>query len=221
MIDVKILTIKDLLTISGARYATITPRSLIIEGDHFSQATEVLINDEAAPEFIVIDEHKLIAQVPNVERNKVLRKVAVLSEKPSPDRRSILSFGVGRTVRGLEGLERLVQLFVKILLQTPGSDKFDPGIGGGLLSLVGKTYSGDNTKSIQAGAVTAVNRARDQIVSIQSKNRRLPADEKLLTANVEAVGFNESITTLLMRVLITAVSGRQAVANLTTASSTA
>ncbi len=216
MIDVRILTIQDLLPISGARYANITPRSLIIEGDHFSQATEVRINDEVAPEFIVIDEHRLMAQVPNLERNNILRKVAVLSEKPSPDRRSLLRFQVGRTIQGLQGLERLVQLFTKVLLQTPGSDKFEPGSGGGLLSLVGKTFSSDNTKAIQAGAVNAVNRTRDQIISIQSKNRRLPSDEKLLTANTEAVGFNDTITTLLMRVLITAVSGRQAVANINT-----
>jgi hypothetical protein len=220
MIDIKILTIKDILTVSGARYANITPRSLIIEGEHFTQASEVLINDEVAPEFIIIDDHKIIAQVPNLERNKILRKVAVLSETASPDHRSLLSFSVGRTFQKLEGLERLIQLFTKILLQTPGSDKFEPGIGGGLMTFVGKTFSGDTAKVMQTGAVTAVNRTRDQIISIQAKNRRLPADEKLLTANVEAVGFNETITTLLMRILITAVSGRQAVANLAAAPTT-
>lgn len=215
MIDIKILVIKDLLTISGARYASVVPRSLILEGADFTQATEVLINDLPSPEFMIVSDHQIVAQVPSPEVNKVLRKVAVLSEKPSPNRKSLLSFGLGSTMKGLQGLERLVQLFVKLLLQTPGSDKFDPGLGGGLYALIGKTFSGDTSKAIQAAAVSSLNRTRDQIIAIQAKNTRLPNDERLLTATVDAVGFNDSITTLMMRILVTAVSGRQAVANLT------
>ncbi len=215
MIDVKILTIKDLLTISGARYAPgIVPRSLIIEGLNFSEATEVLINDQAAPEFIIVNNSQLMAQVPNGEVNKVLNKVAVLAEKPSPNRTSLLSFSFGQTFQKLEGLERMIQVFVKMLIQTPGSDRFAKDIGGGLLALTGQSYSGDSAKAMQAAAVTAVNRTRDQLASIQARNSRLPNDEKILTANIEGVGFNDTTTTLLMRILLTAVSGRQAVANL-------
>lgn len=216
MIDVKILTIKDLLVISGARYAVgVVPRSLIIEGLRFTQATEVLINDQPAPEYVIVNDGQILAQIPSGEENKVLSKVAVLSEKPSIDRKSLLSFSVGRTIKVLEGFERTIQIFIKLLLQTPGSDRFAKELGGGLLAIAGKTYVGAEAKSIQATAVTAVNRTRDQLAAIQAKNNRLPNDEKILTANVEAVGFNENTTTLIMRVLLTAVSGRQAVANLT------
>jgi phage baseplate assembly protein W len=215
MIDVKILTIKDLLTISGARYAPgVVPRSLIIDGQNFDEATEVIINDQAAPEFIIVNASQIMAQVPNGEVNKVLSKVAVLAEKPSPNRKSLLSFSFGSTFRALEGFERMVQIFVKLLLQTPGSDRFAKNLGGGLLTIIGQTYSGDSAKAIQSAAVTAVNRTRDQLAAIQAKNSRIPNDEKILTANIEAVGFNDTTTTLLMRILLTAVSGRQAVANL-------
>lgn len=215
MIDLKILTIMDLLTISGARYAPgIVPRSLIIEGQNFNEATKVLINDQEAPEFIIVNSGQLMAQVPNGEVNKILSKVAVLAEKPSANRSSILSFSLGNTFKSLEGFERMVQIFLKMLLQTPGSDRFAKEIGGGLLSLTGQTYSGDSAKAIQASAVTAVNRTRDQLAAVQGRNTRIPNDEKILTASVEAVGFNDTTTTLLMRVLLTAVSGRQALANL-------
>lgn len=214
MIDIKVLAIKDLLPISDARYANITPRSLIIEGRDFTRASEVLINDQNVPEFMIISSHQIIAQIPNAEVNKVLTKVSVLATTPSPSERSLLQFTVGHTISKLEGLERLVQLFCKLLLQTPGSDKFNQGAGGGLLRIIGSNFIGDSAKNIQADAVTAVNRTRDQILALQTRNTRIPSDERLLVANLDSIGFNSGITTLLMRVSIAAASGRQAVANL-------
>lgn len=214
MIDLKILTIKDLLTITAVRYASIVPRSLIIEGLDFTQANSVMINNLPAPEFMIISDHQLIAQVPFSEVNNILSKVAVLSDQPSVNHSSLLSFSLGSTFKSITGLERLIQIFIKLLLQTPGSDRFDPTIGGGLLAAIGNNYSGDSSKAIQSAAVTAVNRTRDQLITIQSGNTRMSNDEKLLTATVDAVGFDATTSTLQMHTLITAVSGSQAVANL-------
>jgi hypothetical protein len=214
MIDIKFIAVQDLLTLNGARYANITPRSLILEGEKFLEATRVVINDIDSPEFMIVSNGQIIAQVPKSEVGSVLRKVAVLAEKPVPGRKSLIHFDLGKSFKTLQGIERTVQIFIKLLLQTPGSDKFEPTVGGGLLMILGKTFSKDNSSLLQSQAVTAVNRTRDQIVSLQTKNSRIPSDERLLTANIEAVGFNALITSLTMRVILTMVSGRQAVANL-------
>lgn len=216
MFDLKILAIRDLLTIAGVEYATnVSPLSVIITGEKFDQASKVLINDLEAPEFIVLSKNRILAQVPDSERKSVLRKLAVLAESPSVKRSSLLHFEVGSSFKSLKGVERLVQLFVKLLLQTPGSDKFDQNLGGGLLTLVGKNISRQDSKSVQSAVVSAVGRTRDQILTLQSKSNRIPADERLLSAKTEAIGYDPGTTTVSARVAIAAVSGRQAVANLT------
>lgn len=216
MYDLKLLTIKDLLPVVGVEYAAkVTPLSLIITGERLDQASEIYINDIQAPEFAVLSPNRLLAQVPTEERSSVLRKVAVIATVPSIHRKSILHFEVGKSIRAITGLEKLVQAFCKLLLQTPGSDRFNPDEGGGLMRLVGRNVSKGDSKNLQAAVVGAVSRTREQLLARQGANRRIPADERLLTAQAEAVGFDTSTTTLTARIALAAVSGKQAVANLT------
>ena len=216
MIDLKVLVIRDILPIVGAELAQgIAPLSIILTGQNFNEASQVLINDREAPEFIVVSPSRIIAQVPESETKSVIRKVAIVADKPSMQRNSLLHFEVGKSVKGLRGIERLVQLFCKILLQTPGSDKWDPGRGGGLLAVVGKNISRNDSKSIQAAVVGSVGRTKEQILSAQAKNSRTPADERLLTAKLVAVGYDPNTTTVSARIALSAVSGREAVANIT------
>lgn len=216
MRDIKILTIRDLLPIVKVEFvANLVPLSLTIIGEKMEQATTVYINDVEAPEFLVVSKNRLVAQVPSSEVKSVINKVAVVAEKPSADRNSLLHFEMPGTFRSFQGIERLVQHFCKLLLQSPGSDKFSPNEGGGLLKIVGRNVSRGDSKSLQASVVTAVSRTRDQILSRQAKNSRIPSDERLLSASTEAVGFDVATTTLRARIALSAVSGRQAVANLT------
>lgn len=216
MRDIKVLTIRDLLPIVKVEFvANFVPLSLTIIGEKMDQATTVYINDVEAPEFLVVSKNRLVAQVPGSEVRSVINKVAVVAEKPSADRSSLLHFEMAGTFRSFQGIERLVQHFCKLLLQSPGSDKFSPDEGGGLLKIVGRNVSRGDSKSLQAAVVTAVSRTRDQILSRQAKNSRIPSDERLLSATTEAVGFDVATTTLRARIALSAVSGRQAVANLT------
>lgn len=216
MKDIKLLTIRDLLPVSKVEYvANFVPLSLTIYGEKLDQATTVYINDIEAPEFVVLSRSRIMAQVPSTEINDTIRKVMVVAEKPAVDRSSLLHFEMLKSFHSLDGIERLVQHFCKLLMQSPGSDKFSPNLGGGLLKIVGRNVSKNDSKSLQASVVGAVSRTRDQILSQQASNSRIPSDERLLTASTEAVGFDVSTTTLRARISLTAVSGRQAVANLT------
>ncbi len=216
MIDLKILTIKDLLPITKVDYAAhVTPLSLLIVGDRLDQSSEVYINDILSPEFAVLSANRLLAQVPTSERKSPLRKVAAIATTPAMNRKSLLHFEMGKTVSSIAGLEKLIQAFCKILLQTPGTDRFRPTEGGGLMRIVGRNVSKGDSKNLQASVVSAVTRARDQLLARQSTDRRIPADERLLSASAEGVGFDTSTTTLSARIAVSAVSGKQAVANLT------
>ena len=216
MKDIKILTIRDLLPISKVEFvANLVPLSLTIIGERLDQATTVYINDVESPEFVVSTKSRIIAQVPDSEVKSIISKVAVVAEKPSANRSSLLHFEMPGTFKSLQGIERLVQHFCKMLMQSPGSDKFSPNEGGGLLKIVGRNVSRNDSKSLQASVVGAVSRTRDQILSRQASNSRIPSDERLLSVTTEAVGFDVATTTLRARIALSAVSGRQAVANLT------
>lgn len=216
MLDIKIIAIKDILPVNKVSFVFgMSPRSLRIEGSNLLQADEVIINDIPSPEFMSVSNSKIIAQVPDSQKESTIRKISVLATKPSPDRRSILRFDVGRTITSIKGIEKLIQYFTKMLLQTPGSDRFNPADGGGLLSMVGRAVSKNDSKSLQASVVSAVSRTREQVIARQNKIARIPPDERLLRADTQAVGFNPNTTTLAARVSVGAVSGRSAVANLT------
>jgi phage baseplate assembly protein W len=216
MLDIKVLVIKDVLPIYSVEIAAgVRPLSLLVTGERLSEATEVLVNDQAAPEFIVTTPARLVAQVPTALRQSPITKVTVLAGSPSITRSSLLYFEVGRSFQGLRGLERLVQLFCRILLQTPGSDRFYPNEGGGLLSMAGTSVSRGSASSLAAAVMNAVASTKDQVVARQTRDVRLPADERLLAAEVTNTGFHPESSLLAATISFTAMSGKQAVANMT------
>lgn len=216
MIDLQILTIRDLLPVTRVDFAArVVPLSVIIQGDKLDQASSVFINDLEAPEFAVLGTNRIIAQIPTSERSSILRKVAVIATVPAVNRRSLLLFEVTSSIRKISGIEKLVQAYCKQLVQTPGTDRFRPTEGGGLLKLVGRNVSKGDSKNLQASVIGAISRARDQLIVRQNADRRIPSDERLLTATADAVGFDALTTTLTASISLSAVSGKQAVANLT------
>ena len=216
MLDIKVIAIKDILAVSEVGFVPdFSPRTLDIRGHNLLRADEVYVNSFPSPEFIIVSDNKILAQVPNSQVTSTITSVTVLSTKPSADRSSFLHFEVGKTISALQGLEKLVQLFTKLLIQTPGSDSFHPDVGGGLLKLVGSNVGKNQGKVLSAALVSAVNRTRDQLMKKQSTITRLPIDERLLRADVQSVGYNPNTTTLVARISVGAYSGRQAVANLT------
>ena len=91
MLDVKILLIKDILPVYKVEMAQgIQPQTLSVVGESLSQATQVLINDQPAPEFMVLSPSHLLAQIPTTLRQSPITKIAVLAGKPAIGRSSIL-----------------------------------------------------------------------------------------------------------------------------------
>lgn len=216
MIDIKVIAIKDLLTITGVQHVpNLSPRTLDIRGLQFLQASGVEVNNIEVQEFMILSDTRLLAQIPNGQQNSIINSVAVFADTPSPTRSSLFLLEVGKSIKGLSGIERLVQMFIKHALQTPGRDKFRPTLGGGLLALAGQNITASAQTSLSASAVSAIGRTRDQIVALQNRVPRIPPDERLLNAAVLGVSFDVNTTTLALRVSITAQSGQQAVANLT------
>jgi hypothetical protein len=113
----------------------------------------------------------------------------------------------------VSGILKLVQQFLRLLFTTPGTDIFSPSMGGAALRNVGTTFSAGRGGSIVGDFVLAVKTTNKQMVAIQSRNPRLPRDERLLSATVSSAAFDQSTTSLIVSVEILSQAGSAALAN--------
>lgn len=187
-------------------------RALTLRGEDFRAVDEVVINDMPSPDVIVMSRTELIAQLPeSLQTVPEIRSVSVLNRRFTLSPRSVLKFRIGNSPGKVRGVLRLIQLFVKILFTTPGTDIFSPNSGGGALSRVGATYGQDEGENIVTEFVIAVQRTQRQIVSLQSRDQRSPRDERLLAANVVGKEFDKLQGALYMQVEIITQAGTSAI----------
>jgi hypothetical protein len=186
-----------------------------VEGDDFRSVDSVVINELESPDVIVLNKTRLIAQLPDTYQDvPEVRSVMVLSKQLTLTPRSLVRFRISRTPGKVRGILRLVQLFLKVLFTSPGSDIFRPGAGGGILKQVGTTFGQSEGRNIVTDKVIAINRTSRQIIGQQSRDQRSPRDERLLSAKVLSAEFDKLQSAFYITVEIVSQAGRTAVTNL-------
>lgn len=190
------------------------PLSLKVIGTDFSSVDEVQINSIKAPDVVILNRTSLIAQVPDSLKNSTLTNVVVLSRRLTVTSRSFLRFRIAHKAGRTAGLLRLLQLYLKILFTTPGSDIFSPRIGGGVLKNLGATFGAGQVDDIVSNLAISVQRTNRQIVAVQSRDQRIPREERLLSARLVSAGFNKAESALIGTIEVTSQAGSSAVANL-------
>ncbi len=218
-LDFQVVFPQESIRLSSIRFTPVSPlglpRALDIFGQDFRSVDEVLINDMESPDVIILSKNRLIAQLPDpLQKSLDVRAVAVLSRKLTITDRSYLRFRISDTPGVVKGILRLVQLFLKVLLQTPGTDIWNRKAGGGALKNVGSTFGAEQGADIISDFVIAVDSTAKQIVATQGREPRLPRDERLLAAKVLSVGYDRNLGALLAAVELTSQAGRAATANL-------
>lgn len=187
--------------------------TLDITGKGFNDVSAVRINGVNSPEFIVLSPTRVLAQIPNSQRSAALDSVVVLTSRVGTTPTTMLSFEACTAGRMATGLVRLVQVFVKLLLTTPGSDLYRRNIGGGLYRLVGSVTSKDGA-SVRAKASIAVTNTSNQLTAIQTGDVRLSAEERLQSATLLSLSFDPDSSTLALRIRLQSMAGSTADANL-------
>jgi hypothetical protein len=181
MVDIQIIEIRDILTVKRVAPAHgVSPRSLRIRGLDMRNVAEVSINEMKSPSVVVVNNNELLAQVPVPIGYGPIRSVVAISNRLTNTKRSTIKFKVGDSPGFTNGLERLIQSFVKILLQTPGTDAFSPKLGGGLLTAAGKAAA--HPQSLVGDVQHGVDRTRRQLIAIQAHDPALALNERLLYA---------------------------------------
>ena len=212
MADLQCFYFSDVLNIMGVEdIPGISPRSVNIFGSDFRSATRVLLDDQDSPSWIVAGKQQIVAQVPTSLVDAVISSVQVLSSDFTATIRSKLIFELGNNPHKITGLKAMMQTFLRILFTTPGTDAFSKKSGGGALQGLGKNFDASSSQNLVSDFSIAVRRAEVQMIALQSRQIRLPDDEKLAAANVLGVTMDVASTSLLARVELLAQSGKMAI----------
>lgn len=215
-VDLQTVLPQDLIPVSSTRLTQLGGfRALELVGEDFRSVDEVRINDMPSPDFLMLSRYRLIAQLPQVlQNNPEVSSVYVLSRTLTVTAKSLLRFRIGDTPGQVQGPLRLLQLFVKLLLSTPGSDVFNRDLGGGALQNVGATFSAGEGQEIKQDFILAVGRVQRQIIGMQSRNGTLPRNERLLRARLLGATFDKGTGSLFINVEVVTQDGNGTRVNL-------
>lgn len=213
MVDLRIASVRRILTIIRVAYVERPVPALSVEGVQLHYATQFLINDRPA-EFFILSPQQALVQIPTSIVGKPVTRVLALTDVPALNQPNDVSFGIGASFRFVTGWDATIQLFMKIALTSPGTNRFRLSSGGGLQDVLSFDINEDNKKAIQAAAVESIVRAREEVVALQNQNRRLTNDERLASAEVTSIGVNTDSTSIPIVTVLQSVSGRRAAAGM-------
>lgn len=191
----------------------ILPITIELKGKDFGSVEQVKINDAQVPEFVVVNQQTIWAQLPSNMRS--VRTLEVVSSNFTKSAEaSRIDYSVGTKTKRISGILKLTQHYVMWLLKSPGSDIFNPEDGGGLQDIVGTMATTHKPGQLLGALSRAISRTNEQIKSAQLAAPRLPLDERLLDGKVLDIGTIRNTDEARVRVKIESVLGSEAVAAL-------
>lgn len=215
MYDIQVVFPQVSIDLTRARELPgISPRIIEIIGDDFRSVDEVFINEMVSPSTTIVSKNRMLAQVPDELQYNRISSLEVVSNRLTLSPRSLLKFKVGSAPQRVTGMMRLIQFFLGVFFQSPGSDIFEPNVGGGALKVIGATIGAASIANTIADLTVAVSQTTRQILAIQARGGRIPREEKLLNARVTGTGFNRNETALLLGIDLQNQSGKVGTANI-------
>jgi len=213
MDSIQLIRLLDVLRVNSIQNAVgVSPRSIIVKGEDFRNVETVTIDGFVSPAFVVYSMTELVAEVPSVLVQSTLSSVTVLSSALTLTERSLVDFTFGSRPKKIRGTAALMQLFLRILLRSQGSNRFHPRSGGGMLKLVAGSASGRTAADI----AIAVQTAKQYLINVQTTNRNIPPSERLLSAEIQALNVDPMSTTAFVTIVLTSHSGTRGAATITT-----
>ncbi len=212
MDSIQVVRLQDVLRVTSITNAVgVSPRSIIVNGEDFRYVETVLINGISSPEFAVLSPTQLVAQVPADQASENIVEVSVLSSALTMTERSVVQLTVGPKPKKVSGSVRLMQIFIRHLLRTPGTNIFQKRSGGGLAKRIGT----NNDRNTAADIAVAINTTKTYVMSTQASDRNIPPSERLLSAEISGMDVNPESTEVSVTVIITSHAGVRSAATLT------
>lgn len=201
MQSIQIMTAYKILELTSVE---VTDTFLRVRGDDFSATKFCVVNGHTTTEFAISARTLLIYPPASIDPRDV-KNVTAVAESTTVDNATLLQLGFGYDVRSVEGVMRLVQLFVFTLLSTPGTYILNRNIGGGVIELI-KRGAGAAPDKILPDLVAAIRKTEDDIIGMQA-GLKLPADELLLSVEVLSTTVNPSDSSVTAFVELVTLNG--------------
>jgi len=212
MVDLQVIEIRDLLRVSSVEHVPgLAVPTVQLTGEDFLHVQDVFLNETQCPDVVVLSATSLLAQLPESVVDRQIVSVVVSSTRLTRTARSTIAFRVADSPGTVDGLTRLIQTFVKLVLTTPGTDIFSRKVGGGLLGVVGKQTADSTAQMLSADFSLAVTRARQQLMTLQAANPKLSLSERLAYATVVGIHYDPSDLSMVGRVALGNQTGRGSV----------
>jgi hypothetical protein len=199
MRDLRFIAVSDAIQIlDTSEVEGTSARTLkIISTGGMAHANRVYINGLGIDAFTILSRTSLLVTLPSTLDTVDLADMDISvssSTLTSTKTPSSLSFGTTRSIKSVEGIQKLIQQVVKTLLSNIGSNRFSPYSGGGLIAgMRGVTMDRGASARISSVLQAAVNSTLETITSAQV-GQVISADEKLLSLSVNSLNFDSSST---------------------------
>jgi len=214
--QLEVIKFRDLLPVEGIpRFVPgFEQPTLEIKGGDFRSVERILINEVPSPEFIIVNKHTIYVQLPTAAERSITNIEVISSNFTKTSTYSTIHYEIGTKTRTISGLLKLVQLFVKWMLQSPRTDIFNPERGGGMQELVGKVQTTRTMDSVASSIARSVKNTVTQIRAAQVNTQGLALEERLLAAEISDIQIFEKQMEARVKINIRSVAGSEAVAAL-------
>jgi len=205
-----LLPFKQVIALPNAPVPT-----LDVYGNDFSSVSTVYVNGIESPSVVAVSKSRLWVQVPDSMRGSKISDLAVYSNGVIATERSKIVYSL-RGRKSTRGITKLIQYFVKLLVQKKGRDVYDGGVGGGLNAMIGRPIQHNARNRFESVLFGQINSVAAYIRGVQQSNGRVPLDERLLAATIQGIGYSPDTGSASARVLIRSEAGGAGLAGLTT-----
>lgn len=186
----RVLQLKRMLDlVSCVEIPGVLPRCVEIKGNRMDMASSVLLNDVSADKFAAVSPSQLLVQVPDGVTGPIY-SVAVFSDYIDPGGTSLAFYDFGAHPWVTEGPYRILQLFIKLLLTSPGTDVFSLSTGGGIQKLIVNNIDERSDTALSGEIESRIGNVTNQIIQNQSLDPTIPQRERLLRASVDGITFS-------------------------------
>ena len=138
---------------------------------------------------------------------------SILRLEPLPPsgeiQRQAVSFTWGVRTKTVSGILRLVQTVIKLLLTTPGTDAFRPGLGTVLPLLVRRGVSRSSINVMKTDIMISLQDAERQIIDFQAA-QPIPDDERLQELIIRRIEFLSASTEWVVDLSVLSQAGTEA-----------
>lgn len=211
-IDIQVINVvDDLQVLEQADIEGADPRAIRIRSaGGFTDALRVVINDFGIDSFTLVNDTVIIVEPgPSLDNVAVENMdIVVVSSVLTNTRRARLFFGPTKRLSRVSGIQKLIQVIVKILLSNINSNKYRLSEGGSLLQLLGFSMTPAARSRLVAVLSQAVTATEEQLTSAQASASGLALDERLLSLNLGEVLFFPDTQEVQASIGLTTFAGR-------------